>query len=193
MRNWTFSRESVMATVAYCERLFATFDRRLACFISPMGPFLDPGSRAFQEPERFGYRLFARTLEEHRQLLVQPSWERMLNYETRWMTRRELVDATYDAAERLNAAKARHQRISRREAKAMARRIADARQLRVRLDRAIESGAPVPADLEGEIGRFSISTVCDKRELFWPRHMFNFRISGLAALTLSQAARLGRK
>ncbi len=186
------SRESVMATVAYCERLFATFDRRLACFISPMGPFLDPGSRAFQEPERFGYRLFARTLEEHRQLLVQPSWERMLNYETRWMTRRELVDATYEAAERLNAAKARHRRISRREAKAVARRIAEARQLRARLDRAIESGAPVPADLAGEIGRFSISTVCDKRELFWPRHLFNFRISGLAALTLSQAARLWR-
>ena len=26
-------------------------------FISPLAPFLDPGSRAFEEPERYGYRL----------------------------------------------------------------------------------------------------------------------------------------
>jgi hypothetical protein len=31
--------------------------------------------------------------------------------------------------------------------------------------------------LMGEITRFSISTVCDKRELFWPRRVINFRIS----------------
>ncbi len=186
------TRESVMATVDYCEHLFATCDRRLACFISPMGPFLDPGSRGFEEPEHHGYRMFARTLAEHRQLLVQPSWELTLNYETRWMTRRELVDATYDAAERLNAAKARHARISAREARAVAGRIAEARRLRARLDRALETGEPLPAGLEGEICRFSVSTVCDKRELFWPRHLFNFRLSGLAALAFQLPVRVGR-
>ncbi|HEX5650233.1 MAG TPA: TIGR04190 family B12-binding domain/radical SAM domain protein [Steroidobacteraceae bacterium] len=182
------TRESVRQTVDYCERLFRLCDRRLACFISPMGPFLDPGSRAFEDPERHGYRLFARTLEEHRQLLVQPTWERILNYETRWMTRRELVDATYDAAERLNALKARHGRIPRREARAVDRRIAAARALRARLDRALDDGTPVPRELQGEINRFSLSTVCDKRELFWPRHLFNFRPGGLARLALAQAA-----
>ncbi|MCE3285082.1 MAG: Radical domain protein [Steroidobacteraceae bacterium] len=111
------TRESVLGTVDYCERLFQRCDQRLATFISPMGPFLDPGSRGFEEPERFGYRLFARTLEEHRQLLVQPTWERILNYETRWMSRREIVDATYAAAEGLNALKARHGRISQFQAR----------------------------------------------------------------------------
>jgi hypothetical protein len=77
---------SVRDTVEYCGRLFQLGDKRLSCFISPMGPFIDPGSRGFEEPERFGYRLFARTLEEHRQLLIQPTWERILNYETKWMT-----------------------------------------------------------------------------------------------------------
>ena len=67
---------SVQQTVDYCERLFQLGDKRLSCFISPMGPFIDPGSRGFEEPERFGYRLFAHTLEEHRRLLVQPTWER---------------------------------------------------------------------------------------------------------------------
>ena len=186
------TRASVMQTVDYCERLFQLGDARLACFISPMGPFLDPGSRGFEDPERYGYRLFARTLDEHRQLLVQPTWESMLNYETRWMTRRELVDATYDAAERLNALKERYRRIPRREARAVARRIAAARALRARLDAAgTDSAVDARAELEGDIRRFSVSTVCDKRELFAPRHLVNFRPLGLARLAL--ANRLSRR
>ena len=169
---------SVRATVEYCGHLLSTSDRRLSCFISPMGPFLDPGSRGFEEPERFGYRLFARTLEEHRQLLVQPSWEQILNYETRWMTRRQLVDATYDAAERLNALKVQHGRLSARRGRRVARGIAEARQLRQRLDQDLLQTAGTIATklLRGEISRYSMSTVCDKRELFWPSGVFNFRV-----------------
>jgi Fe-S oxidoreductase len=176
------TRGSVEGTVDYIERLFRLTDPRLSCFISPMGPFLDPGSRGFEEPERHGYRLFARTLEEHRRLLVQPTWERILNYETRWMTRRQLVDATYDAAERLNALKHRYRRITRREANAVAARIAAARRLRARQQQAADAGEPLSAELAGEINRFSVSTVCDKRELFWSRHLVNFRLAGLARL-----------
>ena len=126
--------QSVRETVEYCGHLFQLGDKRLSCFISPMGPFIDPGSRGFENPDGFGYRLFARTLEEHRQLLVQPTWERILNYETKWMTRRELVDATYDAAERLNELKIRHGRLSKRRGRGVARAIAEARALRARLD-----------------------------------------------------------
>jgi hypothetical protein len=173
------TRASVRETVEYCGHLFQLGDKRLSCFISPMGPFIDPGSRGFEEPERFGYRLFARTLEEHRQLLLQPSWEHILNYETKWMTRRELVDATYDAAERLNELKMQHGRISARRGLGVAKGIAEARALRARLDQGMAAGRPGAADdaLMGEITRFSISTVCDKRELFWPRRVINFRIS----------------
>jgi B12-binding domain/radical SAM domain protein len=169
---------SVHETIEYCGHLFQLGDKRLSCFISPMGPFIDPGSRGFEEPDRFGYRLFARTLEEHRQLLIQPSWERILNYETKWMSRRELVDATYDAAERLNELKVRHGRLSQRRGRGVARGIAAARALRARLDEGMVRGlgATADADLTGEISRYSISTVCDKRELFWPRRLFNFRI-----------------
>jgi B12-binding domain/radical SAM domain protein len=175
---------SVRDTVEYCGRLFELGDRRLSCFISPMGPFIDPGSRGFEEPERFGYRLFARTLEEHRQLLIQPTWEHILNYETRWMTRRELVDATYDAAERLNELKVQYGRLSKRRGRGVAKGIAAARELRARVDAGIargDSNAAAEA-LKGEISRFSISTVCDKRELFWPRRVFNFRITEIARI-----------
>ncbi len=168
---------SVAATIDYCEHLFRLGDSRLSCFISPMGPFADPGSRGFEEPGRFGYTLFAHTLEEHRQLLVQPTWERILNYETRWMTRTQLVDATYDAAERLNALKVRYGRISRGRGAKVAKAIAEARALRRRIDAELPlRGRIASRALKGEINRFSISTVCDKRELFWPRRIFNFRI-----------------
>jgi len=171
--------ESVRGTVDYCERLFQLCDRRLSCFISPMGPFIDPGSRGFEEPERFGYRLFARTLEEHRQLLVQPTWEHILNYETIWMTRRELVDATYEAAQRLNELKMHYGRISRRRGRRVAAAIARASALRARLDAQIALGRDPAGDpeLTGEISQFSMSTVCDKRELFWRARLNNFRIA----------------
>jgi B12-binding domain/radical SAM domain protein len=176
--------ESVRDTIEYCGHLFQLGDKRLSCFISPMGPFIDPGSRGFEDPERFGYRLFARTLEQHRQLLIQPTWERILNYETKWMTRRELVDATYDAAERLNALKVQHGRLSKRRGAGVALGIAAARALRSRLDQAIAQGLDASADpaLMGEISRFSIGTVCDKRELFWPRRVINFKATEIARI-----------
>jgi hypothetical protein len=100
------------------------------------------------------------------------------------MTRRQLVDATYDAAERLNELKVAHGRLSPRRGRRVASNIAAARSLRSRLDAGIERGdaGTTAAALKGEISRFSISTVCDKRELFWPRRLFNFRIAEIARI-----------
>jgi hypothetical protein len=50
-------------------------ENRVIPFISPLAPFVDPGSRAFEEPEKHGYKLFARTLEEHRRQLLAPILE----------------------------------------------------------------------------------------------------------------------
>ena len=104
------TRANVLATVDAIERLFERFDRRLSAFITPMAPFLDPGSEGFEHPETHGYTLFARTLAEHRALLEQNDWQSMLNYETRWMSRAEIVEATSSAMSRLDAVKARHGR-----------------------------------------------------------------------------------
>ena len=143
---------SVMETIGYCEQLFQRMDSRLSCFISPMGPFLDPGSRGFEAPERYGYRLFAHTLEEHRQLLVQPAWQHILNYETEWMTRRELAAVTYTAGEALNALKMTYGRIDRRRGEEVAERIRQARLLQERLDRLEHGGNPTPQPPRAEGG-----------------------------------------
>jgi hypothetical protein len=153
-----------------------------------MGPFLDPGSRGFEEPERFGYHLFARTLEEHRQLLVQPSWKHILNYETQWMSRDQLVTATYDAAEAMNALKMKYGRIDRVRGQEVARRISRARALKHRLDAIDKGGEPDPEALrvlQGDIFAFSVSTLCDKRELFWRRHLVNFKLVAILRVALA--------
>jgi len=191
------TQESVRETIGYCEHLFQISDRRLSCFISPLGPFLDPGSRGFEDPERVGYRVLARTLEQHRQLLVQPTWKRILNYETRWLTREQLVEATYEAGEQLNALKVRYGRISSARGEQVARRIRLARALRDRLDELVDRGVTEGDEfdrLRGEVRAFSVSTVCDKRELFWRRHLLNFNLLTILRIAISylgeQVARL---
>lgn len=101
--------DDVMATVPYCEHLIDRFgpDNRLGFFVSPMGPFLDPGSAAFESP-KFGYRRFYRTLEEHRQALLKHTWKSILSYETDAMTREQILTASYDVAAALNELKLRH-------------------------------------------------------------------------------------
>ena len=111
------TRQSVRDTVAYCEELLERYgeEGRVHPFISPLAPFLDPGSLAFEQPERYGYRIFHRTLEEHRRALLQPHWRDVLNYETKWMTREDIVLSSYEASLELNRIKLRHGLMSAEE------------------------------------------------------------------------------
>jgi len=111
------TRQSVRDTVAYCEELLERYgeEGRVHPFISPLAPFLDPGSLAFEQPERYGYRIFHRTLEEHRRALLQPHWRDVLNYETEWMTREDIVLSSYEASLELNRIKLRHGLMSAEE------------------------------------------------------------------------------
>jgi B12-binding domain/radical SAM domain protein len=164
--------ESVLGTINYCEDLLRRFGRdgRLIPFISPLAPFLDPGSRGFENPDEHGYRLFARTLEEHRRRLGAPSWKYVLNYETRWMTRDQLVDATYAAGRRLNRIKADYGLVSMAQAQATEVRIDRAVEISAEIDQLMASATPEQfrigmGRLKAEIDQVNMSTVCDKREL----------------------------
>ncbi len=172
---------SVMETVDAIEWIFQRTDRRVSAFITPMGPFIDPGSDGFELAESRGYRIRARTLAEHRTLLEQRDWESILNYETEWMTRKEIVDATYDAAERLNRLKARYGRISQKVAHAVDERLQKARAIRREL-----AANRIPV---GDIREFSEGTINDKGELFPPSAFLrNFRLTGIIKLMWSAGA-----
>ncbi len=129
------TEKSVMGTVDYCEYLLDRFkgDKRLSLFIGPLAPFLDPGSLAFEQPEKYGYRVLFRTLEEHRQALLAPSWRYTLNYETEWMTRHQIIDSTYEAILRLTRLKAKYGLISREMFETQEWRIKKAMELERRI------------------------------------------------------------
>lgn len=99
--------DSTLESVEYSKRLLERLsgEGRLHTFIAPMAPFLDPGSLAFEHPARYGYRRLYSSLREHRDALLQPCWKLILNYETRWMTRDQIAEATYKAMMRMNEVK----------------------------------------------------------------------------------------
>ncbi|SJZ58498.1 TIGR04190 family B12-binding domain/radical SAM domain protein [Selenihalanaerobacter shriftii] len=174
--------KSVQETIDYCEYLFRKYDKRVSCFISPMGPFLDPGSLAFEHPEKLGYKRFAYTLEDHKDKLVNPTWEEILSYETKWMSRKEIVEQTYRAAERLNELKYEYNRIDGATNQNIDKRIKEASKLKQLLDNNLEESKLLK--LKGEINEFSISTVCDKTELDWPTKFINFKPLGILKMLM---------
>ncbi len=177
--------DSVLETVKYCDYLLDKFNsqKRLFPYISPLAPFLDPGSLIFENPEKYGYKLIFRTLEEHRKALESPSWRYMLNYQTEWMSRGEIVSCTYDAASKMNHIKYKHNLLNERTYKEMENRIRTAVLVMRKIDRMIEEGNNISdfgsAGDEAELKRLKTqsdltcdSTLCEKSELEWPLRFF---------------------
>ena len=170
----TQTAESVRGTVQAVEELYARIGNnpRLLPFIGPMAPFLDPGSIVFEDPERFGYTLRAHTLEEHRQLLIQPSWKYILNYVPDGMTLDEMVDSTYEAALGLNRVKANVGAIATATACATEERVLAARATMARIDEIMQrqelERSALLTELKSEVDALNESTVCEKTELNWP-------------------------
>jgi B12-binding domain/radical SAM domain protein len=133
---------SVMDTADYCDYLFQKFneDKRFFPFIAPISPFLDPGSLGFEQPQRYGYKVLFKTLEEHRQALVAPSWKYSLNYETDWMSRQQIVDTAYEAIIRLNRLRAKYNTISVEMADIGEQRVKAAWEMANRIDGMLARG-----------------------------------------------------
>jgi B12-binding domain/radical SAM domain protein len=176
--------DSILETPAYIESLYERVDgdKRLLCFSSPMAPFLDPGSMAYDDPERYGYRRLANSLEEHRQLLLQPSWQHIMNYESTCLTKEEMVASTYEVGKRLNEMKGRLGIVEPAVAARTEQRIEQAKVAMSEID-AIMAGDPALRDarleaLKDEVEQLNESTVCEKTELQWPasvnaRHVYH--------------------
>jgi len=168
---------SVMQDAAYLRGLLKEFERHnnLFPFISPLAPFVDPGSKAFENPDKYGYKFFYRTLEEHRRALKSPSWKYMLNYETEWMSRDEIVASTYDAALAFNQLKMEQGLIRPEVAEAVEARARGAINLMKAIDKIVsEHGfdSKEMMSLKKEADRLSSSSICQKKELHWPAASF---------------------
>ncbi len=195
---------SVRETGAYVQHLYelVNYDPRLVVMTSPMAPFLDVGSIAFDNPEAYGYRLRARTFEEHRERMILPSWKHIMNYESVYMSNDEMVEATYDAALDINRIKGAHGILDPTMAAGVDARIKQAREQMRRLDDVLYNGtgridARMTA-LKEEFERLSESTVAEKSELNWafkakPTHVAHLAKLWLTNEPANMAARLAGK
>jgi B12-binding domain/radical SAM domain protein len=167
-------RDSALDSARAAERLWASVRRedRLFIYNAPFAPFVDPGSRAFEEPEKWGYRLRARTLEDHRRLLDSPSWKHVLSYETEWMSRDDVAEVSYDAAQILAEKEFGAGRISEEEYRGRRERTEIARDLMHKVDAILEIEDPEEREArlwetKDEGVRMMDSTVCNKKDLDW--------------------------
>jgi B12-binding domain/radical SAM domain protein len=89
----------VMRDATYSEYLSKTYGSEkmpVYGFISPLAPFLDPGSLFYEMPDRHGYTISGSKIMDYYNILDKgKSWDEFLNYETKWMTKADIVKATY--------------------------------------------------------------------------------------------------
>jgi B12-binding domain/radical SAM domain protein len=182
---------SVLQTVDYCRDLLERFQpyRKLLPFISPLAPFLDPGSMVFEDPQKYGYRLLCRTVEEHRKALLAPSWKYILNYETEWMNRDQIVYTTYEAGKKLNVLKLRFGLIDQKTADAVDRRIDTAVQMMKEIDRVVAAAGADEKVLETPLplAVYSMATVCGKKELEWPTRFIRMNLYKILKTVLTRS------
>jgi len=188
------TRESALESVEYSRRLVERLGRdgRVFPFIAPMAPFLDPGSLAFEHPRRHGYVRLYTTLREHKDALYQPCWKLFLNYRTRWMTRDEIAEATYEAMIRMNELKRDIGVTAEEKAEKVAAGLTLAREIMHKIDGIITStGSETERlrryrELRAEVDEANRSTVHAKRELRTPGRA-GIRLRGVLRHLLGRA------
>ena len=122
--------KSVMESVEYCDRLLTKFrGLNVNPMLCPMIPFLDPASTFFEYPDKHGYKTFFRTVEEHRRGMENASLINRTNYETKWLSRSDLVYVGFDAVRKLMDAKAAHGALPRAVVRDYIARVDDALNL----------------------------------------------------------------
>jgi B12-binding domain/radical SAM domain protein len=145
----------------YCEHLIARSPAgRVRTFVAPLAPFLDPGSRAFEDPS-LGYHRYCTSLDDHRRAFLHDRWDRILSYDSDAMMRSEIVTATYEVAAALNAIKRRHDLIDEATFLGVAERLYAARQL-------LEHGDDASPMTRAALDLVNHGTMFGDDELKWP-------------------------
>lgn len=168
------TRESAIDSAKASKKLWSLVDNDDPLYIynSPFSPFVDPGSKAFENPEKWGYTFFARTLEEHRRLLDSPSWKLTLSYETDLMSRDDIAEISYDAANVLTRSEYEAGRITESNMNNRIERTETARSIMHEVDRIMTVTDPEERERQlwgiKEKGMEMMnSTIAEKDDLVW--------------------------
>ncbi len=178
-----------MEAVDYYRHLLDRFGRsgKVHAYVSPLSPFLDPGSRAFEDPS-LGYEVRYRTLEEHRQALTQLSWKDMLSFETEAMSRDEIARASYQVAGELNELKYKYGLIGAATYAAVSHSLTAAEAVLAEIDRTAtlppDKRAAALAVMRKQIQTANGAALCGVDELKWPLSQ-RFHVGGTLARGLA--------
>jgi hypothetical protein len=113
--------------------------------------------------------------------MEQPSWKHILSYETKWMSRDEIVESSYDAAIELNRMRIDFGLVSRRKALKTEKRMMQARETVKLIDdiMKIEDENERERELDAlrsRVHKLSENTICDKKDLEWPVKFIRMRL-----------------
>lgn len=146
--------KSVWGSVDYCNRLLKMFKGKgVMPLLCPMIPFLDPACTFFEFPEAHGYKVFHRTVEQHRRGMESASIINRTNYETKWLSRRDLTMVGYQAVKRLTQMKADIGMLPGSIAQGVIKKIDDAMEF-IAVVHEVDCIAD-PADRARELGKLS--------------------------------------
>ena len=185
-------KKSVMESVDYSGYLMEKFGHKLVPFISPLAPFVDPGSLAFEHPEKHGYKILFRTFSEHVEALNAPSWKYMLNYETKWLKRDDIVSTTYASGAGMNELKRKSGHIDEATYQSVKRLLERDIKLISYIDEIYESEKgdiwkidKKLSSLGEKIDLDEIGIVCGVDEIKWPVSRAGFKFFNIGiAITL---------
>ncbi|SEN33952.1 B12-binding domain/radical SAM domain protein, Ta0216 family [Mesobacillus persicus] len=182
--------ESALDNIDFCEEVHKSCGEssKIAYFVAPLSPFLDPGSPAFENPEKFGYKKFCHNLEDFRQAMLQPSWKYMLSYETDQMTRDEIVKATYYSAQKLNQFKLKYGLIEQQESEDIEIKISKSLEFIERLEEIMllprEEQRQALLEIKSDVLEVNRHSICGKNELKWEVKKLYANIPSLAMIGL---------
>jgi B12-binding domain/radical SAM domain protein len=195
---------SALQNIEFCEKIHQAchLDPRIFYFVAPLAPFLDPASPAFEHPEIYGYKKFCHTLEDHRKAITQPSWKHMLSFETKDMTRGDIVNATYESARLLNHFKLKYGLIDQFGFADIERKIQKSTEYIEKIDTILAMPEDKQAEqlvkLSKEIEELNRYSICGKNELKWEvqknyANIFSLALVGLEQLYEDYAIKIRRQ
>lgn len=169
------TRESAKGSVKFVDGLLKEFKNKgdnkggrgnVYPFMSPYAPFLDPGSLAFEFPEKYGYKKCCNSLMDHFRLQDKAvTWKELLSYRTNCLNASQIVDLTYEAALDLADVKLFHGLLDIDERDGVHERVKKSRRLIKIIEEAQDKGQPFSAVLE--TGDLNKRIFCEQKDLNW--------------------------
>ena len=85
---------SIIETQNFINGLCHKFNTLISYMFEPF-LFVDPGCLIFDYPEKYGYIIENHTLEDLIKALTRPHWHYALSYSTKWMSKKDIIEAIF--------------------------------------------------------------------------------------------------